>query len=130
MSRFSDTTDPVRSAGYIGSFNSTAAPYNTTDWVDVTSATVINSITGSALAAGKLFTVIQFHNSGAATMYLKLRARTLPGDATAGEISIPAGLSWSAPIAGLVGSSPVTIAIKKGAAGDDVHPLLGLEEAP
>ncbi len=129
-SRFSDVTPPVRVGAYIGSFDSVGAPFNTTDWVDVTSATVVDSTTGSACAAGKILTLLHFHNSGSSTMFVKLRGRTLAGDPTTGELAIPAGVPWTMPTAGIAGGAPLTIAIKKAAAGDNIYPEISLEDAP
>ena len=54
MSRFAYTTQPVRTAAYIASVDTSSNA--STDWTDLVSSDFKDSKTGSALAASLLFT--------------------------------------------------------------------------
>ncbi len=128
MARYSDTTQPVRTAGYTGTIDTSSNA--STDWTDVTSANVTDSRTGSAMPAALVFTSVAVQNTSAtASAFVKLRARVGAGDATSGEFEVPAGSAIAIECAGLVGGSPSTIAYKKGGASDELIFLFGLETA-
>ena len=128
MARYSDTTQPVRTAGYTGTLDTSANA--STDWTDVTGTDVTNSLTGTACPSNLVFTSVAVQNtSSTASAFVKLRARVGAGDATSGEFQVPAGSSIAIECAGLVGGSPSTIAYKKGGASDELIFLFGLETA-
>jgi hypothetical protein len=128
MARYSDTTQPVRTAGYTGTLDTSANA--STDWTDVTGTDITNSLTGTAMPAGLVFTSVAVQNtSSTASAFVKLRARVGAGDATSGEFEVPAGSSIAIECAGLVGGSPSTIAYRKGGASDELIFLFGLETA-
>ena len=127
MSKYEGTTNPLRTAGYYGSLDTTLNA--TTNWVDITSAGLTDSTTGAALPAGLVFTALAIHNPGALPLYYKLRARTVAGDPTTGELQVPAGLSVTLGFAGVIGDPITTISYRKGAGGDNVALTCGLELA-
>ncbi len=128
MGRFAYTTQPVRTAAYIASVDTSSNA--STDWTDLSSGDFTDSKTGSALAADLLFTAVTVHNSSTtASAFFKLRARGGAGDTTSGELEIPASSTVSIDIAGLAGSSPSTVAYKKAAAGDELVIICGFELA-
>lgn len=128
MGRFSNTTQPVRTAAYVASVDTSGNA--STDWTDLTSASFTDSKTGSALASGLIFTSIAIHNqASSAGAFFKLRARGGAGDATSGELQIPASSTVSIDIAGLAGNSPSTIAYKKAGASDELIIICGFELA-
>jgi hypothetical protein len=128
MSRFAYTTQPVRTAAYIASVDTSSNA--STDWTDLVSSDFKDSKTGSALAASLLFTAVTVHNSSTtASAFFKLRARGGAGDTTSAELEIPASSTISIDIAGLAGSSPATIAYKKGGASDELVIICGFELA-
>jgi len=128
MARFAYTTQPVRTAAHVGTIDTSGNA--STDWTDLVSSNVTDSKTGSALAAGLIFTSVAVQNrSETASAFLKLRARVGAGDATSGEFEIPAGSAISIECAGLAGGAPSTIAYRKAAAGDELVFLFGLEAA-
>ena len=74
MGRFAYTTQPVRTAAYIASVDTSGNA--STDWTDLSSDDFTDSKTGSALAADLLFTAVTVHNSSTtASAFFKLRAR-------------------------------------------------------
>ena len=128
MARYSDTTQPVRTAGFTGTLDTSGNA--STDWTDVTGTGITNSLTGSAMPAGLVFTSVAVQNtSTTASAFIKLRARVGAGDTTSGELEIPASSTISIDIAGLAGSSPSTVAYKKAAAGDELVIICGFETA-
>lgn len=126
--RFSNTTQPERTAAIIGAVDTSGNA--STDWTDLTSASFKNSVTGSAVAAGKAFTYVVIHNtSTTASAFLKFRARDAAGDTTSAELEIPATMTFSYGIAGLEGGPTLTIAYRKAAAGDELVLQAGFEAA-
>ena len=94
MARFAYTTQPVRTAAYTGTIDTSGNA--STDWTDLVSSDVTDSKTGTALAAGLIFTSVAVQNrSSSASAFLKRRARVGAGDATSGEFEIPAGSAIS-----------------------------------
>ena len=74
MARYSDTTQPVRTAGYTGTIDTSSNA--STDWTDVTGTDITNSLTGTAMPAGLVFTSVAVQNtSTTASAFVKLRAR-------------------------------------------------------
>ena len=115
MARFAYTTQPVRTAAYTGTIDTSGNA--STDWTDLVSSDVTDSKTGSALGAGLIFTSVAVQNrSSSASAFLKLRARVGAGDATSGEFEIPAGSAISIECAstksgsGLAAESPTSTA--------------------
>ncbi len=126
MGRFSNTTQPVRTAAFIGSTDTSGNA--STDWTDLTASSFTDSKTGSAFTASLAFTAVMVHNtSTTASAFFKLRARTGAGDATSGELEVPANSTVSIDINGLSGGSPTTIAYRKAAAGDELVIICGFE---
>lgn len=125
---YPNTTSPERTAAYIGAVDTSGNA--STDWTDLTSASFTSSITGSAVPANQIFTYVTIHNtSTTASAFFKMRARDAAGDATSGELEIPANMSISYGMAGLAGGSPATVAYRKAAAGDELVIQAGFEAA-
>tara|TARA_Y100000114_G_C11743332_1_gene320222 strand:+ start:496 stop:882 length:387 start_codon:yes stop_codon:yes gene_type:complete len=115
-------------ASFIGSIDTSGNA--STDWTDIVSTDVKNSMTGTAMSAGLIFTTVSARNtSTTASAFLKLRARDGAGDTTSAELEIPALGAVAFEFKAVQGTPPSTIAYKKAAAGDQIIFQLGLEPA-
>jgi hypothetical protein len=108
----------IQTGEYIACLSTSAN--NSTNWTDLTSASFVDSSTGSVLAADLAFGDITVYNPGLADAFIKLRARTIAGDPTTNELRVLAGGALSFSALGLRAGSTDTISYKKGAAGDDL----------
>lgn len=108
----------IQTGEYIACLSTSAN--NSTNWTDLTSASFVDSSTGSVLAADLAFGDITVYNPGLTDAFIKLRARTIAGDPTTNELRVLAGGALSFSALGLRAGSTDTISYKKGAAGDDL----------
>jgi hypothetical protein len=126
--KYPNTTSPERTAAIIGAVDTSSNA--STDWTDLTSADFKSTTTGSAVAAGKIFSYLTIHNtSTTASAFLKFRARDGAGDTTSAELEIPATMSIGYGMAGMEGGPILTIAYRKAAAGDELVIQAGFEAA-
>ena len=65
--------DPIIAGSLRAVYN--ASSVNDTDWHDLSSSDFINTVTGSALAAGLSFAFLAVVNKGSSLAYIKYRAR-------------------------------------------------------
>ena len=115
--------DPIMAGSKRAVYN--ASSVNDTDWHDLTSSDFIDSVTGSALAAGLSFAFLAVVNKGSDLAYIKYRARTGAGDAVTNEI--PIDYFYSDDV-GTINTTVSTIAYKKYAGSDTFYLIAGFSK--
>ena len=115
--------DPIIAGQLRAVFN--ASSVNNTDWHDLSSSDFINTVTGSALAAGLSFAFLAVVNKGSSLAYIKYRARTGAGDAVTNEI--PIDYYYSDDV-GTINTNVSTIAYKKNAGSDTFYLIAGFSK--
>ena len=115
--------DPIIAGSLRAVYN--ASSVNDTDWHDLSSSDFINTVTGSALAAGLSFAFLAVVNKGSSLAYIKYRARTAAGDAVTNEILIDYYYSDDV---GTINTNVSTIAYKKNAGSDTFYLIAGFSK--
>ena len=114
--------DPIIAGSLRAVYN--ASSVNDTDWHDL-SSDFINTVTGSALAAGLSFAFLAVVNKGSSLAYIKYRARAGAGDAVTNEI--PIDYYYSDDV-GTINTNVSTIAYKKNAGSDTFYLIAGFSK--
>ena len=115
--------DPITAGSIRAVYN--ASSVNNTNWNDLTSSDFVDSVTGSACAAGLSFAFLAVVNKGTNLAYIKYRARGGAGDAVTNEI--PVDYYYSDDV-GTINTTVTTVAYKKAVGTDTFYLIAGFSK--